>query len=42
MFSENMNELLSYMNQSLQGHFQNYTAEIQEMNIMPSRCTGNC
>jgi len=33
MFSKNVNELPSYMNQSLQGHFQNYTAVMQEVNI---------
>jgi len=36
-----MNELQSYRNQSLQGHFQNYTAVMQEVNIIHTRCIGN-
>jgi len=30
------------MNQSLHGHYQNYTAVMQEVNVIQTRCIGNC
>lgn len=41
MFCKNMNELLSYVNQSLLGYFQNYAAVMQDMNIIQTSSIGN-
>ena len=42
MFCKNMNEVLSYVNQLLHGHFQNYTAMMQDVNIIQNSSIGNC